>query len=98
MAINKILQHLTRTVCLIDLSRFLLSSFPQDRFVMVLAPGHAHPPAIKSQFTLTVFWLRDKLYRDTAPVPATNFVTGDKFAAPIKLVPRPRQNSIKFVP
>jgi hypothetical protein len=36
--------------------------------------------------TLTNYWLRDKLYRDTAPVPATNFVTGDKFAASIKLV------------
>ena len=44
------------------------------------------------------FWLRDNLYRDTAPVPATNFVTGDKFAAPIKLVPRSRQHVIKFVP
>src|SRR4030042_28148 len=38
--------------------------------------------------TLTNFWLRDNLYRDTAQVPATIFVTGDKFAAPIKLVPR----------
>jgi hypothetical protein len=28
------------------------------------------------------------LYRDTAPVPAIKFVTGDKFSAPIKLVPR----------
>ena len=35
---------------------------------------------------MTVFWLRDKLYRDTAPVHATKFVTGDKFEAPIKLV------------
>jgi hypothetical protein len=38
--------------------------------------------------TLTDFWLRDILYRHTAPVPATKFVTGDKFVAPIKLVPR----------
>ena len=37
---------LTRTVCLIGLSRFLLSSCTQDKFVMVLAPGHAHLPAI----------------------------------------------------
>jgi hypothetical protein len=36
---------------------------------------------------MTNFWLRDNLYRDTAPVPTTNYVTGDKFAAPIKLVP-----------
>ena len=47
---------------------------------------------------MTNFWLRDNLYRDTAPVHATKFVTGDKFPAPIKLVPRPRQHSIKFVP
>jgi len=38
--------------------------------------------------TVITYWLRSTLYRDTAPVPATNFVTGDKFAAPIKLVPR----------
>jgi hypothetical protein len=30
-------------------------------------------------------------------VPATKFVTGDKFVAPIKLVPRSRQHAIKFV-
>ena len=48
--------------------------------------------------TVTDFWLRDKLYRDTAPVPATNFVTGDNLVASIKLVPRSRQNTIKFVP
>jgi hypothetical protein len=69
---------------------------------MVLAPGHppslcfggqsAHLHAIKS-CTLTTFWLRDRLYRDTAQVPATSFVTGDKFAAPIKLVPRHSYNS-----
>jgi len=46
----------------------LLSSYPQDKFVMVLVPGYAHLLAIKIQHTLTVFWLRDKLYRDTAPV------------------------------
>ena len=38
------------------------------------------------------------LRRDTAPVPATKFVTGDKLVAPIKLVPRSRQHAIKFVP
>jgi hypothetical protein len=38
--------------------------------------------------TLTNFWLRSNLYRDTAPVPATNFITGDKFADPNNLVPR----------
>jgi hypothetical protein len=34
------------------------------------------------------YWLRSTLYRDTAPVPATNFVTGDKFVAPINFAPR----------
>ncbi len=38
------------------------------------------------------------LYRDTAPLPAIKFVTGDKLAAPIKLVPRSHQNLIKFAP
>ena len=47
---------------------------------------------------VTDFRLRDSLYHDTAQVPATNFVTVDKFAAPIKIVPRSRQHSIKFVP
>ncbi len=54
---------------------------------MVVAPGRAHLHIIEIHYTLTVFWLRDKLYRDTAPVHTTNFVTGDKFMAPIKLVP-----------
>src|SRR5665647_3855930 len=35
---------------------------------MVVAPGHAHLHAIKS-CTVIDFWLRDSLYRDTAPVP-----------------------------
>ena len=34
------------------------------------------------------FWLRYSLYRDTAPLPSPNFVTGDKLVAPIKIVPR----------
>jgi hypothetical protein len=43
--------------------------------------------------TLTNLWLRDNLYRDTAHVPATNFVTGDnpdsyRDAAPIIIVLR----------
>jgi len=65
---------------------------------MVSAPGFPHLHAIKIQYTLTVFLLRDKLYPDTAPVPSQNFVTGDKLAAPINLVPRPRQHVINFVP
>ena len=42
---------------------------------------------------MTNFWLEVSLYRDTAQVTAINFVTGDKFVAPIKLVPRHSYNS-----
>jgi hypothetical protein len=63
-------------------------SCSQDKFVMVAAPGHAHLPARKIRYTLTVFWLRSALYRYTAPVSGTNFVTGAKFAASINFVPR----------
>ena len=64
-----------------------------------LRSGCAHLHTIKILYTLTVFRLRSTLYpmtfaalsqglrRDTAAVPATKFVTGDKFSAPIKLVP-----------
>ena len=38
--------------------------------------------------TLTNFWLRDKLYRDTAPVLLTVIQYRDSLPAPIKLVPR----------
>jgi len=51
-----------------------------------------HPDTrISTQFKFCIvinYCLRDSLYRDTARVPAIKFVTGDKFAAPIKLVPR----------
>jgi hypothetical protein len=57
-------------------------------------PAFAEATAVKAhicqQFkfcTVINFWLRDKLYRNTAPMPATSFVNGDKIAAPIKLVP-----------
>jgi len=59
---------------------------------MVSAPGFPHLHAIKIYYTLTDFLLRDNLYPDTAPVPAPNFVTGDKLAAPIKFVPGSRQH------
>jgi hypothetical protein len=68
-------------------------------------PAFAEATAVKARTCpqlnsciVTDFWLRDKLYRDTAPVPATKFVTGDKLLAPIKIVPRSRQHAIKFVP
>jgi hypothetical protein len=75
----------------------------QDRFVIVLAPAlrSAQGARICTQLyfcTVINFYLRDSLYRDTAPVPVNSFVTGDKFVAPIKLVPRHALCSIKFVP
>ena len=57
-------------------------------FAFAPAPGHAHLLTIKIQYTLTVFWLRSTLYRDTAPVLPTKFVTGDKFMSPINIAPR----------
>ena len=47
---------------------------------------------------MTVFWLRDSLYRDTAPVPLTKIQYRDCLLAPIKLVPRHAYRSIKFIP
>jgi len=38
--------------------------------------------------TLTAFWFRDSLYRDTAPVPPISILYRVSFLAPIKLVPR----------
>ena len=38
------------------------------------------------------------LYRDTAPVRANSFVTGDNFLAPLKFVPRSGSNSTKILP
>jgi len=78
-------------------------SCTQDKFVMVVAPAlrSAQGARICTQLkscTVINSFLRDSLYRDTAPVPATKFVTGDKFVAPIKLVPRSLQHAIKFVP
>jgi hypothetical protein len=48
--------------------------------------------------TLTNFWLRDKLYRDTAPVPTIKILYHDSFPAPIKLVPRHSYSSKNLHP
>jgi len=57
---------------------------------MVPAPGRAPKLPIKIQYTFTDFWLRLTLYRDAAPVNAFKSVTGDRFEAPLQIVPRPR--------
>ena len=67
-----------------------------DKFVTILHPDSR----ICSQhnfFTVINLWLRNSLYRDTAPVPANSFVTGDRFLAPIYLVPRNGSNSTKLL-
>jgi hypothetical protein len=51
-----------------------------------------------NSYTGTDFWLRPYLYRDTAPVPAISFESGDNFIDPNKIVPRPRQHQTKIVP
>jgi hypothetical protein len=49
--------------------------------------------------SMTNFWLRHNLYRDTAPVPIYQISATETVYRPLSnLVPRPRQHSIKFVP
>jgi hypothetical protein len=69
------------------LSHFLLLPLHLDRFHVVLTSGHARCSQFNS-CTLINLWLKPTLYRDTAPVPETSFVTGDNLVAPIHLVPR----------
>jgi hypothetical protein len=71
---------------------FAFAPAPQTNSQWPLNPDTRICPQLNS-CTLTNFWLRDSLYRDTAPVPSPNFVTGDRFAAPINLVPRHSYNS-----
>jgi hypothetical protein len=66
---------------------FAFTTAYNTAFNTLINPDTRICPQFKS-CTLTNLWLRDSLYRDTAPVHANSFVTGDKFAAPIKLVPR----------
>jgi hypothetical protein len=66
-----------------------------DKFRVVLASGRAQLPQFNS-CTVINLWVPYSLYRDTAPVPAISFVTGDKLAAPINLVPRSGSNSTKL--
>jgi hypothetical protein len=48
--------------------------------------------------TLTDIWLRDSLYRDTAPVFLTKILHRDSFLAPIKLVSRHAYLRLKLTP
>jgi hypothetical protein len=55
-------------------SRQICNGFYQLRFATL---GKARICPQYKSCTVTDSCLRDKLYHDTAPVPATNFVTGD---------------------
>jgi len=66
---------------------FAFTPAPKTNSLWPLHPDTLIYPQLKS-CTVTDYWLRDSLYRDTAPVPAIKFVAGDKFVAPINLVPR----------
>jgi hypothetical protein len=57
-----------------------------DKSCQNLHPDTRTYPQYKS-CNVTDFWLRDKLYRDTAPVFPSKILYRDSFLAPIKLVP-----------
>jgi hypothetical protein len=75
-----------------------VGSCTQDKFGIVHVPGYAHLPAILilhlDSFLASISFVPPLLTtfargkRDTAPVPANNIVTRDKYVASIKLVPR----------
>jgi hypothetical protein len=67
-----------------------------DRFVMTLHPDTRSCSQFKP-CTVINLWLRYCLYRDTALVLAISFLTGDRFLAPICLVPRNGSNSTKLL-
>jgi hypothetical protein len=83
---------LTRTIWVSCSSQFLLSSCTHDKFVMAVTPGHppslrfggqsAHLHVIKILFTLTVFWLRSTLYRDTRNAQYNLYLDGKNCAVP----------------
>jgi hypothetical protein len=80
MTINK-RQSITRTIWVSCLSHFLLYSCTQEKFVMNVAPGHAHPSAIKI-LHLDYFLAPTKLVpRHCASAPLTTFYKRDNFTA-----------------
>ena len=67
----------------------------QDKSYQNVHPDTRICTQLKS-YTVTNFWLRDNLYRDTAPVPPIKILYLDSLLAPIKIVPRSRQHSTKL--
>src|SRR4030042_5574856 len=100
---KKYYDHLTRTIWVSCLSHFLLLFLPSRQICngcCTRTPAFAEATAVKARicmqlksYTVINYCLRDSLYRDTAPVPAIKFVTGDRFPAPINLVTRHSYNS-----
>ena len=66
---------------------FAFAPAPKTNLYWFFHPDTLICPQFKSCI-VTDFWLRDSLYRDTAPVPLTKILYCDSFLAPIKLVPR----------
>ena len=60
-------QMLTRTVVLINLSRFLRGFLLSRKFIVLVVPGYAHLPATKLLYRDQFLAPAGKLYRDTAP-------------------------------
>jgi len=80
--------HITRTIWVSCLSHFLLLPLLSRQICNGCCTRTRASARNKALYTVINPWFRDNLYRDTAPVPANNFVTGDNFADPIKFVPR----------
>jgi hypothetical protein len=89
---------LTRTVVLINLSRFLRGFLLSRKFLLQVVPGYAHLPASK-------FVYRDKFMAPSPvctailhQVASNKFLHRDKLVVARKFVPRLRQHARKFVP
>jgi hypothetical protein len=76
------------------LSRFLLLLLHHDILVLLVNPDARHYTSSKSN-TLTIFWLRSNLRRDTAPAVALQICYRDYFVPPLKLVLRHSCNALK---
>jgi hypothetical protein len=89
---------LTRTIWVSCLSHFLLLLLLSRQICNVCCTRTCASARNNALCTVITYWLRSTLYRDTAPVPAINFVTRDNFAVSINLVPRHSHNSQNLYP
>src|SRR4030066_1873135 len=79
--------HNTDNMGKLFVTLFAFTPAPKTNSLWPLHPDTRICPQLKS-CTLTNFWLRDSLYRDTAPVPPIKILYRDSLPAPIKLVSR----------